>query len=239
MTVVALPPTPECLVRKRDGSLFAVVLPMEKTFASTSASTRSWRPGGSIAEGRAAVRENTVPVAAWRTSKAFVMEGAPGEGEEGAGEDIRTTQIRWLALRTVRNGIPVPYVQPNGDSPCLSMSHPAIDWGKYKPNAALLARVKPLGAVDIVMIAGGDGDSPAPAIAPEEKEEEEGAVVDEAEAHLAALNAFGQKVEALAALSRDGLSCLSALEKQYSSATGRMQDLHSQCKHLVEQQVRA
>lgn len=100
MTVVALPPTPECLVRKRDGSLFAVVLPMEKTFASTSASTRSWRPGGSIAEGRAAVRENTVPVAAWRTSKAFVMEGAPGEGEEGAGEDIRTTQIRWLALRT-------------------------------------------------------------------------------------------------------------------------------------------
>lgn len=74
MTVVAFPPTPECFVKNFDGSGRSVTRPAAKAFKSTSASTTLCLPGGSIADDSTLERENTVPVSACLTSKAFVID---------------------------------------------------------------------------------------------------------------------------------------------------------------------
>jgi hypothetical protein len=131
----------------------------------------------------------------------------------------------------------------------------SIDWSKYKPSSATLSSLKPVGGSDFVQLVGTDTAADAATAAatrrhtmqsfasPTRSQSEATCVAsseagDEAELQLKRLREFSGRVDDLLAAAGSGLELIHSLEKQYQSATSKMHDLHSQCKHLVNQQVR-
>ena len=131
----------------------------------------------------------------------------------------------------------------------------SVDWAKFKPDSGLLHRIQGHGQQDIVAVALGGEQSSATAAGivgtpsatrssstddqPGEFPDETEHVSDDTFAAVAKLEAFQQGLEGLLSQAGSGVEFLVSLEKHYIAATSKMDELHSQCKRLVEQQVRA